>query len=86
MYELCGFIVYSFSVLLSMKRKVVANQVTRKMPVYLSCPVCRGLYKKPKYLPKCFHSYCEECVVKLQERSDLTCIVCEETSNVSPQE
>ena len=85
MYKLFGFIVYSFSVLLSVKRKVAADQVTRKMPVYLSCPVCHGLYKKPKYLPKCFHSYCEECLVKLQEGSDLTCIVCEETCKVPPE-
>ena len=46
------------------------------VPIYLRCPICHRLYKDPKCLP-CSHSYCEGCLVKLQEESDLTCIMCE---------
>ena len=56
-----------------------ADQVI--IPVYLSCPVCHQLYKTPKSLP-CLHSYCEECLVKLQEGSDLICAVCKQTTQV----
>ena len=56
-----------------------ADQVI--IPAYLSCPICHQLYKKPKSLP-CLHSYCEECLVKLQEGSDLICTVCKQTTQI----
>ncbi|XP_065915589.1 tripartite motif-containing protein 2-like [Dysidea avara] len=61
---------------------MAANQVTEKVPIYLSCPVCHELYKKPKYLPTCYHSYCEECLVTLQAGSDLICAVCKQTTQI----
>ena len=59
--------------------KMATNQESASFPNYLLCPVCHELYKKPKYLP-CLHAYCEECLVKLQTDSDLTCVVCKTTS------
>ena len=41
----------------------------------LSCPVCRRLFKNPKFL-SCYHSYCEECLVKIVEDSKITCPEC----------
>ena len=41
----------------------------------LSCPVCYELFKKPKYLP-CHHSYCEQCLEKMQKHSKIVCPEC----------
>ena len=41
----------------------------------LSCPVCYQLLKKPKYLP-CHHSYCEQCLEKMQVQSKIMCPEC----------
>ena len=41
----------------------------------LSCPVCYQLFKNPKYL-LCYHSYCEECLVKMAVQSKVTCPEC----------
>ena len=46
------------------------------VPIYNCCSICHRLHKDPKYLP-CSHSYCEGCLIKLQEGSGLTCILCE---------
>ena len=51
----------------------------KKIVDHLICPTCRELYKKPKYLP-CYHSYCEECLVKLMVHSNITCPECRKTS------
>ena len=52
---------------------------------YLTCPMCDELYKKPKCLP-CHHSYCEECLVRLLESSQvsniLVCPECKQTSTI----
>ena len=53
----------------------------KKVTSHLSCPICYELYKKPKYLP-CYHSYCEECLVKLVVQSNITCPECRKTSVV----
>ena len=55
----------------------------KKVANHLTCPICYELYKKPKYLP-CYHSYCEECLVKLQNGSDITCPECRITSAIPP--
>ena len=52
-----------------------------KVTGHLSCPICYEMYKKPKYLP-CYHSYCEECLVKLVVQSNITCPECRKTSVV----
>jgi len=58
-----------------------ANSHQSTVPIYLCCPFCHELYQNPKCLP-CFHSYCEKCLVKLQEGSDLTCSLCGHKSKV----
>jgi len=47
----------------------------KKTTEVLSCPVCRRLFKNPKYLP-CFHSYCEECLEKMVVKSKIACPEC----------
>ena len=59
----------------------MAAQKIKEVTGHLSCPVCYELYKKPKYLP-CYHSYCEECLVKLVVQSNITCPECRKTSVV----
>ena len=49
----------------------------------LSCPVCYQLFKKPKYLP-CHHSYCEQCLEKMQVQSKIICPECRQEANVPP--
>ena len=44
----------------------MAAEQMKKVASHLTCPVCYELYKEPKYLP-CYHSYCEQCLVKLQK-------------------
>ena len=56
-----------------------------KTPGHLTCPNCKELYKKPKYLP-CSHSYCEGCLVNLvqskQESSNITCPDCKKMGSI----
>ena len=61
---------------------MVAEQM-KKVASHLTCPVCYELYKKPKYLP-CYHSYCEQCLVKLQKAGSdsITCPECRITSAI----
>ena len=57
----------------------MAAEHMKKFTGHLTCPICCELYKKPKYLP-CYHSYCEECLVKLVVQSNITCPECRKTS------
>ena len=50
----------------------------------LSCPVCYQLFKKPKYLP-CHHSYCEQCLEKMQVQSKIICPECRKEMIVPPE-
>ena len=59
----------------------MAAEQMKKVTDHLTCPICYELYKKPKYLP-CYHSYCEECLVKLVVQSNITCPECRKTSVV----
>ena len=59
----------------------MAAEQMKKVTGHLSCPICYELFKKPKYLP-CYHSYCEECLVKLAVQSNITCPGCRKTSVV----
>ena len=59
----------------------MAAEQMKKVTGHLTCPICYELYKKPKYLP-CYHSYCEECLVKLVVQSNITCPECRKTSVV----
>ena len=49
----------------------------------LSCPVCYQLFKNPKYLP-CHHSYCEQCLEKIQVQSKIICPECRQEAKVPP--
>ena len=49
----------------------------------LSCPVCFQLFKDPKYLP-CHHSYCEQCLEKMQVQSKIICPECRKEAIVPP--
>ena len=59
----------------------MAAQEVKKATDNLSCPVCYQLFKNPKYLP-CHHSYCEECLEKIQIRSKITCPECRREAEV----
>ena len=59
----------------------MAAEQMKKVTGHLTCPVCYELYKNPKYLP-CYHSYCEECLVKLVVQSNITCPECRKTTAV----
>ena len=59
----------------------MAAEQMKKVTGHLSCPICYEPYKKPKYLP-CYHSYCEECLVKLVVQSNITCPECRKTTVV----
>ena len=59
----------------------MAAEQIKKVTGHLTCPICYELYKKPKYLP-CYHSYCEECLVKLVVQSNITCPECRKTNGV----
>ena len=47
----------------------------------LSCPVCFQIFKNPKYLA-CYHSYCEECLEKMQDKSTIICPECRQEATV----
>ena len=60
---------------------MASEQTVKQLTDHLTCPICYELYKKPKYLP-CYHSYCEECLVKLAVQSNITCPECRKISVV----
>ena len=47
----------------------------------LTCPICYQLFGKPKFLP-CHHSYCEECLEKMQVQSKIVCPECRAVATV----
>ena len=59
----------------------MAAEQMKKVTGHFTCPICYELYKNPKYLP-CYHSYCEECLVKLVVQSNITCPECRKTNIV----
>ena len=61
------------------------HEQMKNVTSHLTCLICHELYKDPKYLP-CYHSYCEECLVKLQnpQHLDITCPECGKTSLIPP--
>jgi len=59
----------------------MAAKEVKKVTVNLTCPICYQLFKKPKYLP-CHHSYCEECLEKIQAQTKIICPECREETIV----
>ena len=48
---------------------------------HVTCPICYQLYKDPKVLP-CQHSYCRECLNKLEKNKQVTCPECRKVAEV----
>ena len=53
----------------------MAAKEVKKATVNLTCPLCYQLFNNPKYLP-CHHSYCEQCLEKMQVQSKIICPEC----------
>ena len=53
----------------------MAAKEVKKATVNLTCPICYQLFMSPKYLP-CHHSYCEQCLEKMQVQSKIICPEC----------
>ena len=53
----------------------MAAKEVKKATVNLTCPICYQLFNNPKYLP-CHHSYCEQCLEKMQVQSKIICPEC----------
>ena len=63
---------------------MMAARDIKKASDNLSCPVCYQLFKNPKYLP-CHHSYCEQCLEKMQVQSNkIICPECRKEAIVPP--
>ena len=62
---------------------MAAKDVVKMATDNLSCPVCYQLFKNPKYLP-CHHSYCEQCLEKMQVQSKIICPKCRKKTIVPP--
>ena len=60
---------------------IAPDQTLKRTTEALSCPVCRRLFKSPKYL-SCYHFYCEECLVKIMEDSKIACPECRKETMV----
>ena len=62
---------------------MMAARDIKKASDNLSCPVCYQLFKNPKYLP-CHHSYCEQCLEKMEVQSKIICPECRKEAIVPP--
>ena len=63
----------------------MAAKEVKKAADNLACSVCYQVFKNPKYLP-CYHSFCEECLAKMQKgsrkESKITCPECRREATV----
>ena len=70
-------------------QEIETSKIQKKRPTmdwilketHLMCPVCCQLFNNPKFLP-CFHSYCEQCLEKLQVQSKIICPECRHEATV----
>ena len=58
-----------------------AARMVKEVTDYLTCPICYQLYRNAKYLT-CYHSCCEECLVKLQKGPTVVCPECRKATTV----
>ena len=49
------------------KRTVCDNPALKKIEEQLICAICQDLCTKPKILPNCFHSFCQQCLEGLPQ-------------------
>ena len=61
----------------------MAAKEVKKATVNLTCPICYQLFNNPKYLP-CHHSYCEQCLEKVQVQNKIICPECRKEAAVPP--
>ena len=59
----------------------MAAKEVKKATVNLTCPICYQLFNNPKYLP-CHHSYCEQCLEKMQVQNKIICPECRNEATV----
>ena len=59
----------------------MAAKEVKKATVNLTCPICYQLFNNPKYLP-CHHSYCEQCLEKMQVQSKIICPECRKEATI----
>ena len=59
----------------------MAVKEVKKATVNLTCPICYQLFNNPKYLP-CHHSYCEQCLEKMQVQNKIICPECRKEATV----
>ena len=59
----------------------MAAKEVKKATVNLTCPICYQLFNNPKYLP-CHHSYCEQCLEKMQVQNKIICPECRNKATV----
>ena len=59
----------------------MAAKEVKKATVNLTCPICYQLFNNPKYLP-CHHSYCEQCLEKMQLQSKIICPECRKEATI----
>ena len=59
----------------------MAAKEVKKATVNLTCPICYQLFDNPKYLP-CHHSYCEQCLKKMQVHSKVICPECRKEATI----
>ena len=62
---------------------MMAAKDIKKATDNFSCPVCYQLFRNPKYLT-CHHSYCEQCLEKMQVQSKIICPECRKETMVPP--
>ena len=63
----------------------MAAKEVKKATINLTCPICYQLFNNPKYLP-CHHSYCEQCLEKMQVQNKIICPECRKEAIVPPGE
>ena len=59
----------------------MAAKEVKKATVNLTCPICYKLFNNAKYLP-CHHSYCEQCLEKMQVQSKIICPECRKEATI----
>ena len=60
---------------------IMAAKEVKKATANLTCPICYQLFNNPKYLP-CHHSYCEQCLEKMQVQSKVICPECRKEATI----
>ena len=59
----------------------MAAKEVKKAIANLTCPICYQLFNNPKYLP-CHHSYCKQCLEKMQVQNKIICPECRKETTV----